>query len=266
MSNTYAFTRAILQLLLGIFILATSTTADAESLSDRLGHAAYFAASTRNAGSNMAAAKLVKNDTLSVPPFFAVPSLETTPVEMEMRGIRWRVPRNFLESADFSDRSEDPARRLKSINLRIVTTLSTLHGATAETLPCYKALRVEVCPDTIIMLTQWGEVSSIIRNGPAIAEAARDPRDDLFGLTKVNTRMGLGPGEVYVFYGGSPEASIVVSCITTDRELLQDCTVRYDADGVPMRYSFGKRQLRHWRRIHDGVVAIIKSFNLGEAK
>ena len=82
------------------------------------------------------------------------------PIEIQMRGIRWRVPRNFLESAEISDRSEDRARRINSASLRIVTTLSTLTGATPETLACYKALRAEVCPDTIIILTQWQAASA----------------------------------------------------------------------------------------------------------
>ena len=77
-------------------------------------------------------------DTLSVRPFEYVPSLDTTPVEVQMSGIRWRVPRNFLESAEYSDRSEDRARRVNSVSLRIVTTLSTLKGASPETPHCHR--------------------------------------------------------------------------------------------------------------------------------
>jgi len=179
-------------------------------------------------GESIAAAGTEQGDTLSVPPFFASPSLDTTPVEVQMQGIRWRVPRNFLESAELYDRSEDRARRVNSVGLRIVTTLSTLKGANPETLHCYKALRAEVCPDTIIMLTQWLEPSASVWNKPAIVDAARDPRDDLFGLTKVNTKLSLGqPQDVYVFYGGSFENSTVIQCRSrVGHELLQDCTVR----------------------------------------
>jgi hypothetical protein len=219
-------------------------------------------------GPTIGVADTERGDTLSVRPFAYVPSLDTTPVEVHMQGIRWRVPRNFLESAQFYDRSEDPPRRLNSVGLRIVTTLSTLKGATPETMPCYKALRAEVCPDTIIMLTQWLEPSANLWNRPAIAEAARDPRDDLFGLTKVNTKLGLGqPQDAYVFYGNSFENSTVILCRRrTTQELLQDCTVRLEISGVPMRYSFAISQLPHWRRVHDGVVSIVKLFETKDAK
>jgi hypothetical protein len=184
-----------------------------------------------------------------------------------MKGIRWRVPRNFLESAELYDRSEDRTRRVNSVGLRIVTTLSTLKGANPETLHCYKALRAEVCPDTIIMLTQWLEPSANVWNKPAIIEAARDPKDDLFGLTEVNAKLGPSQKDIYVSYGGSFESSTVILCNRpTGRELLQDCTVRMEIGGVPMRYSFAKSQLPHWQRIQAGVVAIIKSFEAEDTK
>src|SRR5437588_5403454 len=163
-------------------------------------------------GWSMAAADTEQGDTLSVRRFFAVPSLDTTPVEVQMRVIRWRIPRNFLESAELSDRSEDRARRVNSASLRIVTTLSTLSGATPETLACYKALRPEVCPDAIIVLTQWFAASADSWNRAAILEAARDPRNDLFGLAKVKTQISLGQQDVYVSYGGSLESSTVIAC------------------------------------------------------
>lgn len=201
----------------------------------------------------MAAADTAQGDTLSVAPFFAYPSLDTTPVEIQMRGIRWRVPRNFLESVN-------------SASLRIVTTLSTLKGATPETLRCYKALRAEVCPDTIIILTQWLAAAASVWNSPAVIEAARDPRDDLFGLTKVNVRLSPLQRDVYVFYGGSFEESIVVQCAREGRESLQDCAVRFEVGKVPLLYSFARSQLANWRPIHAGVVAIIKSFVVSDAK
>jgi hypothetical protein len=43
-------------------------------------------------------------------------------------------------------------------------------------------------------------------------------------------------------------------------ELLQDCSVRLEIGGVPLRYSFARSQLPHWRRIHDGVVSLVRSF------
>jgi hypothetical protein len=117
-------------------------------------------------------------------------------------------------------------------------------------------------------LTQWLDPSANLWNRPAIAEAARDPRDDLFGLTKVNTKLSLGQQlDVYVFYGDSFENSTVILCRRrTSQELLQDCTVRLGISGVPMSYSFAKSQLPHWQRIQAGVVAIIKSFETGDAK
>jgi len=67
------------------------------------------------------------------------------------------IATSSAEGMDASPRG-DPAgyraRRVNSVSLLIVTTLSTLKGATPETLACYKALRAEVCPETIIMLTQ----------------------------------------------------------------------------------------------------------------
>jgi hypothetical protein len=209
-----------------------------------------------------AEAEITSNDRLSVAPFFGVPSLDTAPVEIEMQGIRWRVPRNFLEIAEFSDRSGTRGKQLWSLTLRIVTNLSTLRGATEATWKCYKSLRSDVCPDTILMLTQWGEVSSSRWNGAAIAEAAQETRSDLFGLTKVNTKISLGPQEVFVFYGGSPEQSVVIQCVEVGGGGLTECTVRYDADGVPMRYSYNRKQLPNWRQIHDGATAIVKSFRM----
>jgi hypothetical protein len=218
-------------------------------------------------GWSMAAADTEQGDTLSVRPFFAVPSLDTAPVEIQMQGIRWRVPRNFLESAELSDRSEDRSRRVNSAALRIVTTLSTLTGATPETLACYKALRAEVCPDAIIILTQWLAASPDSWNRGAISEAASDPRNDLFGLTKVKTQISVGQQDVYVFYGGSLENSTVIACTRwAGRESLQDCTVRLKIGGVPLRYSFARNQLSHWQRIHAGVIATIRSFEVGAPK
>jgi hypothetical protein len=133
-------------------------------------------------GPTIAAADMERGDTLSVRPFEHVPSLDTTPVEVQM--LRWRVPRNFLELATFS-RSEIPGGWLRSAVLRIVTTLSTLKGASPETLSCFKALRAEVCPDTIIILVLRPNVSADVWNRPALIEAASDPRNDFFGLTSV---------------------------------------------------------------------------------
>jgi hypothetical protein len=149
-------------------------------------------------------------DTLSVRPFEYVPSLDTTLVEA--RCVAWRVPRNFLEVATFSNRSEIPGGSLRSAVLRIVTTLSTLKGASPETLRCFKALRAEVCPDTIVILVIRPNVSSDVWNRPALIEAASDPRDDFSGLTRVKAQVSLGPQEVYVFYGGSFENSTVIAC------------------------------------------------------
>lgn len=207
-------------------------------------------------------------DTLSVRPFFASPSLDTTPVDVQMRGVRWRVPRNFLESAELYDRSEDRARRINSAALRIVTTLSTLKGATPETLPCYKALRAAVCPDTIIILAHGNGHSASVWNRQAIIEAAGDPRDDVDGLTKVNTQVSVGAQDVYVFYGGSLESnSTVIACTRwIGREQLQDCSVRFEISGLSLRYTFAKSQLPHWERIHTGVLAIVKSFAVGDTK
>jgi hypothetical protein len=217
-------------------------------------------------GPTMAAADIERGDTLSIRPFEYVPSLDTTPVEVQMSGIRWRVPRNFLEIATFS-RSEIPGGWLRSAVLRIVTTLSTLKGASPETLRCFKALRAEVCPDTIIILVLRPNVSADVWNRPALIEAASDPRDDFLGLTRVKAQVSLGRQEVFVSYGGSFENSTVIACRPVEgKELLQDCHVRLEIGGVPLTYSFARSQLPHWRRVHEGVVAIIKSFKTEDAK
>jgi hypothetical protein len=215
-----------------------------------------------NFGGSMAATAQ-QGDTLSVRPFSARPSLDTNPVEVSMSGIRWRVPRNFLESAELYNRSEDRARRVYSAHLRIVTTVSTLKGATVQTLPCYKALRAEVCPDTIIILTQWMDVSPSVWNRAALLEAANDPRDDFYGLTKVNAQVSVGKQDVYVFYDGSFQTSTVISCSSGDRESLRDCSARLEIGNVPLRYTFAISQLPQWRRIQAGVVGLIKSFEAG---
>jgi hypothetical protein len=218
-------------------------------------------------GPTVAAADIERGDTLSIRPFSYVPSLETTPVEVQMSGIRWRVPRNFLEIVTFS-RSEIPGGWLRSAVLRIVTTLSTLKGASPETLHCFKALRAEVCPDTIIILVLQPSVSADVWNRPALIEAASDPRDDFFGLTRVKAQVSLGRQEVFVSYGGSFENSSVISCsrLVGHNDSLQDCQVRLEIGGVPLSYSFARSQLPHWRRVHEGVVSIIKSFGTEDAK
>lgn len=129
-------------------------------------------------GPAVAAADAEQDDTLSVRPFEYVPSLDTTSVEVQMRGIRWRVPRNFLETATFSNRSEIPEGRLWSAVLRIITTLSTLKGASPETLRCFKTHLFEACPDGIIILVIRPNASPDVWNRPALIEAASDPRDD----------------------------------------------------------------------------------------
>jgi hypothetical protein len=217
-------------------------------------------------GPTVAAADIERGDTLSIRPFEYVPSLETTPVEVQMSGIRWRVPRNFLEIATFS-RSEIPGGWLRSAVLRIVTTLSTLKGASPETLRCFKALRAEVCPDTIIILVLRPSVSADVWNRRAVIEAASDPRDDFLGLTRVKAQVSLGRQDVFVSYGGSFGNSTVITCRRVEgNELLQDCQVRLEIDGVPLSYSFARSQLPHWRRVHEGVVSIIKSFGTEDAK
>jgi hypothetical protein len=185
---------------------------------------------------------------------------------MQMQGIRWSVPRNFLESAEPYNRSPDRSRRIASAGLRIVTTLSTLKGATPETLACYRALRAEVCPDTIIILTQWMDVKADAWNRPAFIEAARNPKDDYYGLTKVKVKLSPIAQDIYVSRGSSFDESTVVVCSTGDGDLLQDCTVRLEIGGVPLRYSFARSQLPHWRRIQAGVVAIIRSFEVKDPK
>jgi hypothetical protein len=217
-------------------------------------------------GSTVAAADVEQGDTLSVRPFEYVPSLDTTPVEVQMRGKRWRVSRNFLETATFS-RSEIPGGWLRSAVLRIVTTLSTLKGASQETLRCFKAFQLEACPDGIIISVLRPSISPNDWNRPALIEAASDPRDDFFGLTSVKAQVSLGPQEIYVFYGGSFDNSTVIACRPAEgKESLRDCHVRLEIGGVPLRYSFARSQLPHWRRIHEGVVSIVKSFETKDAK
>jgi hypothetical protein len=219
-------------------------------------------------GPTIAAADTEQDDTMSVRPFNYAPSLDTTPVDIQMHGTRWRVPRNFLETATFS-RSKIPNW---SASLRIVTTLSTLTGATPETLRCFKTLSTKVCPDGIIMFVHRpsfsGGFSPERWNRSALIEAASDPRDDFFGLTSVKAQVSLGRQDVYVSSGGSFENSTVISCssVGESMELLQDCRVRFEVGGVPLSYSFARSLLPHWRRIHDGVVSIIRSFEAKDAK
>ena len=216
-------------------------------------------------GPTIAAAE-VENDTLSIRPFEYVPSLDTALVDIQMHGIRWRVPRNFLETATFS-RSEIPGGWLNSAVLRIITTRSTLKGATPDTLRCFKTHLLEACPDGIIMLVLRDNFSPEEWNRPALIEAASDPRDDFFGLTRVKAQVSLGPQDVYVFYGGSFENSTVISCRLVERkESLRDCHVRFAISGVALRYSFARSQLPHWRHIHEGMVSIVKSFETHDAK
>ena len=99
-------------------------------------------------GPTSAAAEIEQNDTLSIRPFEYVPSLDTTPVEIQIRGVRWRVPRNFLETATLGRSSQVPGW---SAVLRMVTTLSILKGATPETLRCFKTFQLVACPDGIII-------------------------------------------------------------------------------------------------------------------
>lgn len=215
-------------------------------------------------GPTLAAANVEQDDTLSVRPFEYVPSLDTTPVEIQMRDVRWQVPRNFLETATLSRSSQT---RGWSAVLRIVTTLSTLKGATPETLRCFKAFQLEACPDGILIFVHQPSVSAERWNRPALIEAESDPRDDLFGLTSVRAQVSLGRQNVYVFYGGSFENSTVIACGQPEfKESLFDCNVRFEMGGVPLRYSFARSQLPHWRRIHDGVVSIIRSFETKDSK
>jgi len=113
-------------------------------------------------------------------PFEYVPSLDTTPVEVQM-------PRHTVAGAQklLGNRDLQPVGNswgwLRSAVLRIVTTLSTLKGASPETLRCFKALRAEVCPDTIIILVLRPNVTADVWNRPALIEAASDPRDDFLG-------------------------------------------------------------------------------------
>ncbi|MBR0870017.1 hypothetical protein JQ633_06585 [Bradyrhizobium tropiciagri] len=211
----------------------------------------------------MAAVNDEQDDRFSVRPFTYVPSLDTAPVDIQIRGTRWRVPRNFLETATLV-RSEAPGW---SAALRIVTTLSTLTGATPKTLRCFKSLSAEICPDGIVMLVHRPSVSAERWNRPALIEAASDPRDDLFGLTNVKAQVSLGRQDVYVFFGGSFEKSPVIACRPVGgMELLQDCSVRLEIGGVPLRYSFARSQLPYWRRIHDGVVSIVRSFETKDGR
>jgi hypothetical protein len=215
-------------------------------------------------GPATAAEDAKRNDTLSVRPFEYVPSLDTAPVDIKMRGVRWQVPRNFLETATFSRSSQADGW---SLILRMVTTLSTLGGATPETLRCSKAFQHAVCPDGILIFVNPLSASADAWNRPALIEAAGDTRDDFFGLTKVKAQVSLGRQDVYVYYGGSPENSTVIACrLEESRESLFDCNVRLEMGGVPLRYSFARSQLPHWRRIQDGIVSIVKSFETIDAK
>lgn len=77
----------------------------------------------------------------------------------------------------------------------------------------------------------------------------------------------MGLQDVHVFYGGSFDNSTVIACTRwEDKESLRDCHVRLEIGGVPLRYSFARSQLPHWRRIHEGVVSIVKSFETKDAK
>jgi len=126
-------------------------------------------------GPTSAAAEIEQNDTLSIRPFEYVPSLDTTPVEIQIRGVRWRVPRNFLETATLGRSSQVPGW---SAVLRMVTTLSILKGATPETLRCFKTFQLGACPDGIIIFVHQPNASADAWNRLAIIEAASDPRDD----------------------------------------------------------------------------------------
>ena len=49
-----------------------------------------------------------QDDYMSVAPFYMQPSLDKVPVKIQMRGIHWEIPRNFLHNAFIMKRADGP--------------------------------------------------------------------------------------------------------------------------------------------------------------
>jgi hypothetical protein len=216
--------------------------------------------------SESAVAESLRVDTLSVPPFSVAPSLDATPVQVKTNDVRWSIPRNFLETANLVKNKDDAGRYSTSAALRIVLVYPEFIGATSATVRCFKPLSIRTCSNVIVVHLLPSNEDWKLRNGPAIDEAAAALRDDRFGLTKVKTRTAVGPQDVYVYYGGSYEKSVVIDCLQTEVPTLYGCAVRLESFGVPVLYHYEQGLLSHWRQIHDEVTRLLASFHIGGAR
>ena len=203
-----------------------------------------------------------QSHTLSIAPFDYF-SFESTLIDIRMEGIHWRVPRNYLRFAELNQIAVGH-KSVKVIFFKMMTALPDFRGATPSTAICYKLTvsNFDVCPEAISISVNWNSPPSIGLNQAALAEASLIKNDDFYGLTKVTTKFGLSPSETYAFAGDRLETSVVISCMkdVPDVHNLR-CRVHRWANGVPITYDFGKPQLPNWRRIDEGVVSLLASFD-----
>jgi hypothetical protein len=204
-----------------------------------------------------------RNDTM--PGFTGGPSLDTTPVDIEMNGTHWRIPRNYLETARLYKRYLDIKNYVDAATLIIVITYPEFTGATPETIHCYKVLGR--CANTIKLGELRIDENVKKRNEPAIEEAARTRTVDKYGLTKMNAKTSLVPDDAFVFYGGSYETSVVISCSPENSdEARKYCSVFFELFKTAFLYEYDLKMLPHWREVHDNITRLLMSFHLGEVQ
>jgi len=201
---------------------------------------------------------LPKNDSISVVQFRGVPSLSTEPVDIERGGERFRIPRNYLETAVLEKEYVNVKDAFESAALTIVTTFPEFAGATETSIHCFKLGECRGSKVTIDTLSpQENTIRTRVEEAIAAADKSETPAQN--GLVEVHLKSSFL--DVYLWRGADISDAILIECMKGSAAPY--CYVRVNFHGVPFLYEYDRSLLPYWRTIHDRISQLLNSFYQG---
>jgi hypothetical protein len=195
------------------------------------------------------------DDRVSVPGFLDLLSTNTWPVEIWANGLKFSIPRNYLETAAHI--------RTGGVFFRIVTTYPEFVGATPGNIEQFRAHNWWRYPNTIVIhyvddarqLTMNQDFLERSKNGELV--------DADFGLKLWKGHLGYPSVETFVNF----DESAVIQCSKMHPESGPRCTVRFTVEEkVSLQVEYLRDELRYWSEINRGVRSQIEKFLVKDAQ
>lgn len=199
-----------------------------------------------------------RRDSLSIPPFLGHKSIETFPVYATINESKWRIPRNYLESATLGRTDGYRDNYSVTVLLYMIITYPDFKGTTSETLRCFGP---ENCPQSISIATPQTRYTLDSDKNIKMFNSSRKTIYDLKIISM--------DGFQYIYAGHVSDDSqdiIFIRCNNPDDKqiIVHVCSVRFNVFGLHFWYAYRDDLLSKWKEIHNGVKGLLTSFHIGD--